>query len=315
MRNVTSIKGNRKARTPLNHAKRQDILADKFEGLEGPIDTQHLLISLLLPPAVKKFIEECEKEVEQLCGARYKHGKTNQRWGSQDGSIILGNHHVAVEKLRVRGKDGKEIPLQTYEDFQNPIVLYRARLFGFEGSGSVECPQFLEDEHSRPKLAEIVSGRLCHRQIRTARPDGWLSASRPSPTEPVPGPILWDRQAHDLVARSIPHEFGQDLETQAFPIPFATNPFHLLTIWRGTWIQSRRDSLLLPTPNSVGPLAGHVVPQAWTESETDWQDGHGEADEARPLVFLRDEVPMPNTKCAAAHRSCQKIFSRTICSA
>lgn len=126
MGTVSKIKGNRKPRQPLKHAKRQDILAEKFEGIDGPIDTQHLLISTLLPPAVKKFIEECEEEVTRLCGDRYKHGKINQRWGTQNGSIILANHHVAVEKLRVRGKDGREVPLQTYEDFQNPKLFEQA---------------------------------------------------------------------------------------------------------------------------------------------------------------------------------------------
>ena len=126
MGNVTKIKGNRKPRKPLKHAKMRDVLADKFEGLEGPIDSQHLLISMLLPPAVKQFMEDCAREVDQLCGDRYKHGKSAQRWGSQNGSIILGNHHVAVEKLRVREKDGKEVPLQTYEEFQNPKLFEQA---------------------------------------------------------------------------------------------------------------------------------------------------------------------------------------------
>jgi hypothetical protein len=106
----------RKPRQPLTHALREDILADKFEGLGGPIDTQHLLISTLLPPAVKAFIQELDREVEQLCGSRYKHGKTNQRWGTQKGSIILANQHVAVERPRVRSKDGSEVILKTYDE-------------------------------------------------------------------------------------------------------------------------------------------------------------------------------------------------------
>ena len=126
METVSKIKGNRKPRQLLKHAKRQDILVEKFEGIDGPLDTQHLLISTLLPPAVKRFIEECEMEVTRLCGDRYKHGKINQRWGAQNGSIILANQHVAVEKLRVRGKDGREVPLQTYEDFQNPKLFEQA---------------------------------------------------------------------------------------------------------------------------------------------------------------------------------------------
>jgi putative transposase len=113
-------------RKPLKHARRQDILEEKFEGLEGPIDTQHLLISTLLPPAIIKFIEECEREVEQLCGKRYQHGKQNQRWGDQKGSIILANQQVAVPRLRVRSKADGEVPLKTYEDFQDPRLFHQA---------------------------------------------------------------------------------------------------------------------------------------------------------------------------------------------
>lgn len=105
---------------PLKHARRQDILQEKFDGFGGPIDTQHLLISTLLAPAVKMFIEECEREVKQLCGERYRHGKVNQRWGDQKGSIILPNQHVAVPKLRVRAKGGGEVQLKTCEGFQDP---------------------------------------------------------------------------------------------------------------------------------------------------------------------------------------------------
>lgn len=113
-------------RKPLKHARRQDILDEKFEGLEGPIDTRHLLISTLLPPAITRFIEECEREVEQLCGKRYQHGKQNQRWGDQKGSIILANQQVAVPRLRVRSKVGGEVPLKTYEDFQDPRLFDQA---------------------------------------------------------------------------------------------------------------------------------------------------------------------------------------------
>ena len=107
-------------RKPLKPARRDDVLADRFEGVEGPIETQHLLISALLPSAVKAFLEECEREVDRICGARYEHGKLNQRWGTQNGSIVLANQHVSIERPRVRAKDGGEVKLQTYEDFQNP---------------------------------------------------------------------------------------------------------------------------------------------------------------------------------------------------
>jgi hypothetical protein len=108
-------------RKKLIHAKMADIKADRFESIEGPIDTQHLLISALLPPAVKAFLKECELEVETICGARHGHDKNgNFRWGKQKGSVILGNQHIALEKPRVRNRDGEEVQLETYEKFQDP---------------------------------------------------------------------------------------------------------------------------------------------------------------------------------------------------
>jgi transposase-like protein len=108
-------------RKPLKHAKKTEILADQFEGLEGPIDTRHMLISMMLPPAIKMFIQEMEAEVDALCGDRYKHGKTLHRWGTQKGSIILGNQHVAIEKSRVRNPETEEeVELKSYKDFQDP---------------------------------------------------------------------------------------------------------------------------------------------------------------------------------------------------
>lgn len=108
-------------RKSLKHAKISDVLADQFQGLDGPIDTRHLLISMMLPPAVKMFIQDMEEEVEALCGDRYKHGKSLYRWGTQKGSIILGNQHVAIEKSRVRNPEtDQEIELETYKKFQNP---------------------------------------------------------------------------------------------------------------------------------------------------------------------------------------------------
>ena len=117
----------RKPRKILKHAKRQEVLNNKFEDAdEKPIDTQHLLISTLLPYAVKAFIDECEREVIALCGRRYERGHENSRWGAQKGSIVLANQKIAIEKPRVRKKSGDEVQLQTYEDFQDPRLFDQA---------------------------------------------------------------------------------------------------------------------------------------------------------------------------------------------
>lgn len=67
MENVVSLK-KRNKKKPLFHAKRADVRNDIFEGLSGPIESKHLLISMLLPPAVKAFLKELESEVDQVCG-------------------------------------------------------------------------------------------------------------------------------------------------------------------------------------------------------------------------------------------------------
>jgi hypothetical protein len=46
-----------------------------------------------------------------------------QRWGSQEGSIILGNQKVSIRKRRVRNPISRqEIALETYARFQDPSV-------------------------------------------------------------------------------------------------------------------------------------------------------------------------------------------------
>ena len=93
MEKVTSIR-RRNKKKELKHAKKSEIESDIFVSEnDAPIDSQHLLISMLLPPAVKMFMQDLEKEVEQLCGARSKHGCENVRWDKQKGSIVLGNQH------------------------------------------------------------------------------------------------------------------------------------------------------------------------------------------------------------------------------
>jgi putative transposase len=128
MGNVSSIAPKRKARKPLQYVKRADVAENKFMGMAGPIETQHLLISSLLPENVKAFLAACEKEVDELCGKRYRHSddRSNYRWGSTEGSIVMANQQVAVEIPRARAKDGSEVPLKTYGEFQDPRLFDQA---------------------------------------------------------------------------------------------------------------------------------------------------------------------------------------------
>lgn len=129
MGNVSSIRGPRKPRQLLKHARRKAIAENKFEGIEGPIESEFLLISTLLPENVKAFLRQCEQEVDQLCGKRYSHSKDrgNYRWGSGEGSIVMANQRIALEVPRVRkAKGGGEVRLESYEQFQDPRLFDQA---------------------------------------------------------------------------------------------------------------------------------------------------------------------------------------------
>ena len=112
----------RKPRRSVRAISRKELEAGRVPGFEpgSVLDSQHLLISALLPPAVKEFLAQCETEVARICGSRHARDEALlSRWGTQAGSIYLGGQKVAVQKPRVRGRDG-ERRLETYEQFQDP---------------------------------------------------------------------------------------------------------------------------------------------------------------------------------------------------
>ena len=87
------------------------------------IDPQDLLLTKLLPSAVKAFFSELNGELQMLCGDRYTHGTGAARWGSEEGSVYLGGHKVATERPRVRDTVTKqEVRLSSYERHRDPKV-------------------------------------------------------------------------------------------------------------------------------------------------------------------------------------------------
>ncbi|MBE0448588.1 MAG: hypothetical protein IBX64_10915 [Actinobacteria bacterium] len=58
-------------------------------------------------------------EVDKLAGRRYAHmpNRENTRWGAQKGSIVYAGRKVEIERPRVRSTSGCEVPLATYQAF------------------------------------------------------------------------------------------------------------------------------------------------------------------------------------------------------
>lgn len=69
---------------------------------------------------MKALIDE---EVEQLTGNRYGRDSDRQaiRWGREEGHVIFAGRKVAMDKPRVRSKDGRrEVPLGRWQAFGHP---------------------------------------------------------------------------------------------------------------------------------------------------------------------------------------------------
>lgn len=61
-----------------------------------------------------------EAEVEQIVGRRSRRNqeRTAYRWGSERGYCLVDGQHVPISRPRIRGCDGRELPLGSYQLFQ-----------------------------------------------------------------------------------------------------------------------------------------------------------------------------------------------------
>jgi transposase-like protein len=86
------------------------------------------MIQMLIPIGLKAVEEELQGEVEKLAGKRYRHGKAeHKRWGSNAGSVYLGDQKVPLRVPRVRNVvKGKEVRLKSYKGLQDPGVIDEA---------------------------------------------------------------------------------------------------------------------------------------------------------------------------------------------
>jgi putative transposase len=82
------------------------------------------MIQMLIPLALRAVEAELQGEVVGLAGERYDRGREHARWGSNAGSIFLGDQKVAVSVPRVRHKvKREEVCLESYRALQKPGVI------------------------------------------------------------------------------------------------------------------------------------------------------------------------------------------------
>jgi putative transposase len=92
----------------------------RVEDLDARIEA----IQLLIPLGLQAVTDELQQAVVDLAGARYQRKAPDQplrRWGSQRGSVYLGDQKLPVDVPRVRNvDDDTEILLDAYQALQTP---------------------------------------------------------------------------------------------------------------------------------------------------------------------------------------------------
>ena len=88
------------------------------------VDARIEAIQLLIPLGLQAVTEELQKAVMELAGPRYERKGAEQplrRWGSQRGSVYLGDQKLPIEVPRVRDVDSdREVSLRAYQALQRP---------------------------------------------------------------------------------------------------------------------------------------------------------------------------------------------------
>ncbi len=82
------------------------------------------MIQMLIPLALKAVESELQGEVRGLVGERYGRGSDHTRWGSNAGSVFVGDQKIAISVPRVRHKlKEEEVQLESYRGLQSPRVI------------------------------------------------------------------------------------------------------------------------------------------------------------------------------------------------
>jgi transposase-like protein len=93
--------------------------------LEIPEIVGRQLHELVVGAGMSVLARMLEAERERLCGSRYEHSSSRSavRGGHVPGELALGGRRVSVSRPRVRGVDGHEVKLRTWEAFARDDVL------------------------------------------------------------------------------------------------------------------------------------------------------------------------------------------------
>ncbi len=116
-------------------------------------DAEAGLLGLAVQVGLRVLQELMDQEVTEIAGPKGRHNpqRTAVRHGVEDGYVFLGDRRVPVTHPRVRTTTGQEVPLTTYQTFQDAGVATQAilerMLFGLASR---------QQGHANPALSAAV---------------------------------------------------------------------------------------------------------------------------------------------------------------
>lgn len=164
MKKILQIKGKGKVRK----AKAVEVM--DLEGYGAmDMDSRLALIHELIPIGLIHIRDELQREVKQLAGERYKRNGLpgHDRWGRQQGSVYIKDQRIPITLQRVRDTiNNREVPLSTYERFQEPSRLdeglLRRVLHG------LSCRNYRECSEAIPGALSLSPSTVSRRYIRAS---------------------------------------------------------------------------------------------------------------------------------------------------
>ena len=80
---------------------------------------------LLREAGLRLMMLVMEEEAERLIGPRHQQDEQRRgyRWGNEAGYCVVDGQKVPIERIRLRSKDGRELPLGSYQLFQRSAPL------------------------------------------------------------------------------------------------------------------------------------------------------------------------------------------------
>ncbi|MBN4053151.1 transposase [bacterium AH-315-L15] len=102
-----------------------NLITGKYE-----VESRIELIQQLIPIGLMAVEEALQTEVQALAGIRYRRDDNPcKRWGSNSGSVHLGNQKHSIRVPRVRDQaSGEKVPLKCYQALQSPRQINRQTL-------------------------------------------------------------------------------------------------------------------------------------------------------------------------------------------